>query len=177
MLRIAGRIILIPLAILIAAIASGSFLVITGFVQPQIGGAVTEAAIATMRTLVESLMEDGEAIDRFGRLAKGLSVLTVSVLFLPLALIAAVAEVFSLRWWIIQALGVALLAALLPWAMMPTLMAGVPLGSSLTGILAAAGALGGSIYWLIAGRSAGAAPRSAEERATVAAPRIRKDAA
>ncbi len=170
-MRFIGRLILIPLAILVAAIASGSFLVITGFVQPQIGGAVTDAAIATVQTLVQSLMEDGEAIDRFGRLAKGLSVLTVSVLFLPLALVAAVAEVFSLRWWVVQALGVAMLAALLPWAMMPTLMAGAPLGSSLTGILAASGALAGSIYWLIAGRSAGAHPASAEDRATIAAPR------
>jgi hypothetical protein len=161
MLRVFGRLFLIPLAILIAAIVSGSFLVITGLVQPQIGGAVTDAAIATLRTLVESLMEDGEAIDRFGRLAKGLSVLTVSVLFLPLALVAAVTEVFGIRWWIVQAVGASMLAALLPWAMMPTLM---------TGILAAAGALAGTIYWLIAGRSAGAEPASAEDRATVAAP-------
>lgn len=175
MFRFFGRLILIPLAILIAAVAAGSFLVITGFVQPQIGGAVSEAAIATMRTLVESLMEDGEAIDRFGRLAKGVSTLTLSVLFLPVALVAAVAEVFGLRWWIMQALGAALLAAVLPWAMMPTLMAGAQLGSSLTGILAAAGALAGSIYWMIAGRSAGAEPLSAEERATVRAPRLRKD--
>jgi hypothetical protein len=171
MFHFLGRLILIPLAILIAAITAGSFLIITGFVQPQIGGAITDAAITTMRTLAESLMEDGEAIDRFARLAKGVSTLTVSVLFLPVALIAAVAEVFSLRWWIVQALGVALLSALLPWAMMPNLMAGAQLASSLTGILAATGALSGSIYWMIAGRSAGAEPQSIEDRATVKAPR------
>jgi hypothetical protein len=174
-MRLLGRIILIPLAILIAAITAGFFLVITGFVQPQLGGAIAEAAIRTMQILADSLMEDGEALDRFARLAKGLSTLTLAVMFLPVALVAAVAEVFSLRWWIVQALGAALLTALLPWAMLPNLMAGTPLASSLTGVLAATGALAGSIYWMIAGRSAGADPPSIEDRATVRAPKPRRD--
>jgi hypothetical protein len=54
-------------------------------------------------------------------------------------------------------------------------MAGTPLASSLTGVLAATGALAGSIYWMIAGRSAGADPPSIEDRATVRAPKPRRD--
>jgi hypothetical protein len=173
--RLLGRMILIPLAILIAAFAAGSFLVVAGFTQPQIGGAVTDAAITTLRTLVDSLMQDGEAVDRFARLAQGVTTLTLAVLFLPVAIVAAAAEVFGIRWWIVQALGAALLAALLPWAMLPNLMTGAPLASSLTGVLAATGALAGTIYWMIAGRGAGSDPLSVEDRATVKAPKARRD--
>jgi len=174
-MRLLGRIILVPLAILIAAFAAGTFLVITGFAQPQFGGAIAEAAITTMERLADSLAQDGEGIDRFARLAQGLSTLTIAVLFLPVALVAAATEVFGLRWWLLQALGAALLTALLPWAMLPNLMAGSALASPLTGVLAATGALAGSIYWMIAGRSAGADPPSIEDRATVPAPRPRRD--
>jgi hypothetical protein len=59
--------------------------------------------------------------------------------------------------------------------MLPNLMAGSALASPLTGVLAATGALAGSIYWMIAGRSAGADPPSIEDRATVPAPRPRRD--
>jgi hypothetical protein len=173
--RLLGRLILIPLAIAIAAFAAGSFLVVAGFTQPQIGGAVTDAAITTLRTLVDSLMQDGEAIDRFARLAQGVTTLTLAVLFLPVAIVAAAAEVFGIRWWIVQALGAALLAALLPWAMLPNLMTGTVLASSLTGVLAATGALAGTIYWMIAGRGAGSDPPSVEDRATVKAPKPRRD--
>ncbi|MGL4637348.1 MAG: hypothetical protein ACRCWF_15305 [Beijerinckiaceae bacterium] len=173
-MRFLGRLILIPLGIAIAAFLAGTFLVVAGFVQPQLGGALTEAAITTLRRLVESLMEDGEAAVRFGRLAQGLSTLTVALLFLPVAIVAAVSEVFSVRFWFVQALGAALLTALLPWAMLPSLMTGTPLASSLTGLLAVTGALAGSIYWMVAGRSAGSDPKTVEDRATVRAPAVRR---
>jgi hypothetical protein len=173
-MRIFGRLILIPLAILLASFVAGTFLVVAGFAQPQIGGAITDGAIITIRTLFESLLEDGEAVDRFARLSKGLTTLTLAVLFLPVVLVAAVSEVFNLRWWFVQALGAAFLTALLPWAMLPTVIGGTALASSLTGLLAATGALAGSIYWMIAGKSAGRNPLSAEERATVRAPYVKR---
>jgi hypothetical protein len=173
-MRIFGRLILIPLAIAVASFFAGTFLVVAGFAQPQIGGAITEGAITTIRTLIESLFEDGEAVDRFARLSKGLTTLTLAVLFLPVALVAAVSEIFSLRWWFVQAIGAAFLTALLPWAMLPNVIAGTPLASSLTGLLAATGALSGSLYWMIAGKSAGRNPLSVEERATTRAPVMKR---
>ncbi|MFM9973313.1 MAG: hypothetical protein ACKVON_01910 [Beijerinckiaceae bacterium] len=163
--------ILIPLGIVLAAFSAGAFLVIAGVVQPHIGGAITDGAITTIRTLFDSLLQEGEAIDRFGRLAQGLTTLMLAVVFLPVALIAAVSEVFNLRWWLPQAAGAAMLTALLPWAALPELMSGTPVASALTGLLAATGALSGSIYWMVAGRSAGADPLTVEDRATVHAPR------
>lgn len=168
-----GRLILIPLGIVLAALTAGAFLISAGFIQPNLGGALTDAAISTVRRLIESLMEDGEAAVRFARLAQGVTTLSIAVLFLPVALVAAVAEVFSLRFWFLQMLLAAALTAVLPWAMLPELMAGAPLASSVTGLLAATGALAGSIYWMVAGRNAGADPKTVEERATVKAPRIR----
>jgi hypothetical protein len=173
-MRIFGRLILIPFAILLASFVAGTFLVVAGFAQPQIGGAITDGAITTIRTLFESLLEDGEAADRFARLSKGLTTLTLAVLFLPAVLVAAVSEVFNLRWWFVQSLGAAFLTALLPWAMLPNVIGGTALASSLTGLLAATGALSGSIYWMIAGKSAGRNPLSAEERATVHAPYVKR---
>ena len=64
---------LIPLGILLAAFSAGSFLVIAGSVQPQLGGAITDGAIATIRALFENLLLEGEALERFARLAKGLT--------------------------------------------------------------------------------------------------------
>jgi hypothetical protein len=174
MLRFIGRLILIPLGIVMAALTAGVFLVSTGFIQPSLGGALTEAAISTVRRLMESLMEDGEAAVRFARLAQGVSTLSVAVLFLPVALVAAVAEVFSMRHWLLQALLAGVLTALLPWAMLPDLIGSTPLASSLTGLLAATGALAGSIYWMVAGHGAGSDPKTIEERATVKAPAQRR---
>jgi hypothetical protein len=174
-MRFLARILLlIPFGILLAAFAAGSFLVIAGSVQPQLGGAITDGAITTIRTLFESLLQEGEAMERFGRLAKGLTTLMLSVVFLPATLVAAASEVFGLRWWLLQAAGAALLTALLPWAVLPEMMSGTPLASALTGLLASTGALAGSIYWMIAGRSAGPDPLTVEDRATVKAPRLKK---
>jgi hypothetical protein len=118
----------------------------------------------------ENLMADGEAPERIARLAIGFSKLTIAVLVLPAAIMAVPSEIFSLRSWFVQALGAALMAALLPWAMLPSLLQGTAFASSVTGLLATAGAVSGSIYWMVAGHGAGRSPRSIEDRATVKAP-------
>jgi hypothetical protein len=174
MLRFIGRLILIPLGLALAAATAGVFLVAVGFVQPQIGGALTEAAIATVRMLVQGVLADGESLERLMRLAQGVTSLSLAVLFLPVAIVAAVAEVFSLRLWFLQMLMGALLTALLPWAMTPELITGQPLASPLTALLGATGALAASIYWMVAGRAAGREPETVEERATMRAPAARR---
>jgi hypothetical protein len=174
MLRLIGRLILVPLGIALAAAVAAAFLVGVGSVQPRIGGTVTEAAIAALRVLVQSILDDGENLDRFVRLADSVSSLALAVLLLPAGVVAVVAEVFAMRSWFLQMLIGALLTALLPWAMTPELIAGQPLASPLTGLLAATGALAASIYWMVAGSSAGPEPKSVEERATVKAPPVRR---
>jgi hypothetical protein len=174
MLRFIGRLILIPLGIILAAVTAGAFLVSVGFVQPSVGGALTDAAIGAVRTVIQGVMESSPSVERYADLALGLARLTFAILFLPVVLVAAVAEVFGMRIWLLQALVAALLTALLPWAMTPELIAGQPLASPVTALLAATGALAGSIYWMVSGRNAGPEPKSVEERATVKAPAIRR---
>lgn len=174
MLRFIGRLILIPLGILLAAFTAGAFLISVGFVQPSVGGALTDAAIAAVRTVVQGVMAGSPSVERYVDLAFGFVRLTLAVLFLPVTIGAAVAEVFGLRIWLLQALLAAMLTAVLPWAMTPELIAGQPLASPLTALLAATGALAGSIYWMVAGRNAGRDPDTIEERATVKAPAIRR---
>ena len=171
MLHFLGRTILIPLGLVLSAVAAAVLLMMASVVQPALGGAITDGAMATMRAVFENLMADGDAPERIARLAVGLSKLTFAVLFLPVAVMAVVSEIFSLRSWFVQALGAALLTALLPWAMLPSLLQGTAFASSVTGLLATAGAFAGSIYWMVAGHGAGRNPRTIEDRATVTAPR------
>jgi hypothetical protein len=170
-LHLLGRAILIPLGLLLAAIAAATLLMMASVVQPALGGVIADGAMATLRAVFENLMADGEAPERVARLAIGLSKLTLAVLFLPVAIMAAASEIFSLRSWFVQALGAAVLTALLPWAMLPSLLQGTAFASSVTGLLAVTGAFSGTIYWMVAGHGAGRSPRSVEDRATVSAPR------
>jgi hypothetical protein len=165
---------LIPLAILLAAVVSACFLTVASFIQPELGGALLEGTVLTLSRLMDSLLADGEALDRFGRLAEGLSRLTLAVLLLPVALVAVVSEAFSLRSFLLQLLLAALLTALLPWAMLPELLTGEKIGSTVTGLLAATGALAGLVYWMLAGHAAGSGPPTVEDRATVRAPAVKR---
>ncbi len=171
MLHVLGRTFLIPLGLILSAVAAATVLIMASVVQPTIGGAITEGAMTTLRAVFDNHMSDADAPERIARLAIGFSKLTFALLFLPVALMAATSEIFSLRSWFVQALGAALLTALLPWAMLPSLLQGTAFASPITGLLAATGAFAGSIYWMVAGHGAGRSPRSIEDRATFTARR------
>jgi hypothetical protein len=174
MLRFIGRLIVIPLGIVLAAFCALLFLGIVGMVQPSVAEAIAMTAFKTMDRAFRTVLEGEEAIKQFGWSLVLFSRFVIVVLLLPVTLVAVVAEFFALRAWLVHALGVALLTAVVPFAMMPELIGGAAFASSVTGLLAATGALAGSIYWMIAGRNAGADPKTVEERATVKAPRIQR---
>ncbi|MGL5117048.1 MAG: hypothetical protein ACRC7C_17155, partial [Beijerinckiaceae bacterium] len=87
---------------------------------------------------------------------------------------AVVTEAFGLRSFLLQLLLAAILTALLPWAMLPELLTGEKIGSTVTGLLAATGALAGLVYWMFAGHAAGNDPLTVEDRATMKAPVARR---
>ncbi len=62
----------------------------------------------------------------------------IVVLLLPVTQVAVIAEILAFRAWIFHALGVALLTAAMPFAVMPELIQGFPFVSPATGLLAAA---------------------------------------
>jgi hypothetical protein len=174
MLRFVGRLILIPLGIVLAAFCALLFLGAVGMVQPSIAEAIASTAFQTVDRAFRTVMEGDEAIRQFGWSLVVFSRFAIVVLLLPVTLIAVIAEFFGLRAYLIHALGVALLTAAMPFALMPELISGFAFASRATGLLAATGALAGTIYWMIAGRGAGRDPQTIEERATVKAPANRR---
>ena len=175
MLRIIGRIILVPLGIALAALTGLVFLTGVGLVQPGFSEVLATQASEQMQRLMRGLLAGEDVIGSFLPSLAAFSRLAGVVLFLPMMLVAAVAEVFALRSFFIQILLVAFLTALLPYAVMPELTAGTLFASSLSGLLAVTGALAGSVYWMVAGRKAGADTPSIEDRATVQAPKPSRD--
>jgi hypothetical protein len=170
MLRLIGRIILVPLGILLAGIIILAFLGFVAVIQPGLAETIS-STVFTIFERVWYAVADGETgIRSFGQSLTTFSRFPVVVLFLPVTIVAAVSEVFGLRNWFVQALMAALLTAILPWAMHPEVIAGKGIASPVTGLLAAAGAVGGTIYWMVAGHSAGPSPKTIEERATIRAP-------
>lgn len=173
-MRFIGRLILIPIAIAIAAFCALLFLGIVGMTQPDVAKAIASTAYQTMDRLFRTVMEGEEAIKQYGMSLVLFSRFVVVVLILPVTLTAVIAEVLGFRAYLFHALFAALLTAATPFALMPELIAGFPYASPATGLLAATGALAGSIYWMLAGRSAGSDPPTIEDRATVQAPKARR---
>jgi hypothetical protein len=169
-----GRLILMPLGIFLAAFCTLLFLGFVGMVQPGIAEAIATTAHGTVDRMFRTFLEGEEAIMRFGWSLVILSRFVMIVLILPVSLVAVVAEFFGFRAYLFHALGVALLTAALPFAFMPELLSGFTYASRATGLLAGAGALAGTIYWIVAGRSAGFDPKTVEERATAKAPAARR---
>jgi hypothetical protein len=174
MLRIVGRIILIPIGVGLAAFMAMLFLGVVAVVQPAAAATLTGWAMEAFNGLWQAAQDGDAALQRFGADAIAFSRLPIVVLLLPVSIVAAVAEVFSLRSWFVQAFLAAALTALVPYGLAPEVMQSAPLASTITGVLAATGALAGSIYWMVAGRSAGPEPKTIEERATVKAPPLRR---
>jgi hypothetical protein len=175
MLHFVGRLILIPLAILIAAFSALVFLGVVGMVQPEIAKAIAGVASGTLDKVFRTVLEGEEAIKQFGWSLVLFSRFVIVVLFLPVTLVAVIAEFLGIRSYFFQALVTAIITAVLPFAMMRELIEGFDFASGATGLLAATGALAGTIYWVIAGRNAGSDPPSVEDRATVKAPKARRN--
>lgn len=173
-MRFLGRLILIPLAIAIAAFCALLFLGIVGMTRPEIAQAIAETAYQTMDRLFRTALEGQDAIRQYAMNFVLFSRFVIVVLVLPVTLVAVIAEVFAFRAYLFHALAAALLTAAMPFALLPDLIQGFTYASPATGLLAATGALAGTIYWMLAGRGAGMDPPSIEDRATMKAPRVRR---
>ncbi len=171
MLRFLGRLILIPLGIAFAALAALMFVGVVAVAQPSAAEALTGWALGAFQRLWTAIAEGEEAIRQYGASLIAFSRIPLVVLLLPVGVVAAVAEVFSMRAWLLQALLAGLLTALVPFALAPEIMARSASTPTIMAVLGTTGVVAGTVYWLIAGRTAGPEPKSVEERATVRAPR------
>jgi hypothetical protein len=140
-MRAVGRILLIPFAMLAAAITTGFVIVSLGqerIVQAMAGRQVDDATI-------------GAAVDM---LALAFALISVQALLPPLLLVI-VGEVARFRSALYYVVGGGLSIALVPLLVRladPAQVLG--LSSTVWQVLATAGFAGGFVYWLLAGRNA-----------------------
>jgi hypothetical protein len=141
MLRAVGRIILLPVAFVLAAVAAG--LVIVSLGQERIVQAMTgrEPDATTV----------GAAFDLFALLMALVSMQTL----LPALLLIIVGEVARIRGALYYVIGGGLALAVVPVLARLSQPSGVlTLSPVIWQVLATAGFAGGLVYWLLAGRRA-----------------------
>lgn len=139
-LSVLARIILVPVAFLIAAGIAGAVAVFLGLQKITVAMAGKEGGAETLEAYWELAMQGGLML-------AGLSIL-------PALLVVVVGEVARVRSWLYYMIGGGLALGLLPLAA----MAGAPdqpmPPAALWQVLATAGFAGGLVYWLLAGRNA-----------------------
>lgn len=139
--RTVGRLILIPIAFLLAAATAAAIVVSLGlehFTQALHGSEPGE----------ETLTRTFDIIQQIGALSSGLSII-------PALAVIIIGEVGRIRSWLYYLIGGGLALACAPF--LSQLGAGEAMAmpaSTVWQVLATAGFAGGSVYWLIAGRNA-----------------------
>jgi hypothetical protein len=153
--RLVLRLLVVPIGIGLAAIAAfvtGA----VGTISSGYGASLAEIVAATGLSIVAAAAAGADP-SQIGDFVMLLFLVALGILFVPIALIALIGEVFGLTSWIAYAFGTGGL-----FAMVPILFPGDPathgwpahatLGFFATGLVA------GSVYWLIAGRGARETP-------------------
>jgi hypothetical protein len=139
--RTIGRLILIPIAFVLAALTAGAIVVTLGlehFTQAMHGSAPGEEAVVRTFDIMQQL----------AALTSGLSII-------PALTVIIVGEVGRIRSWLYYMLGGGVALASAPFlANLTANEALVVPASTVWQVLATAGFAGGVMYWLVAGRNA-----------------------
>ena len=138
--RTLGRLILIPIALLLSAVTAAAVLLTLGLEK------ITHSMHAT---------EQGfETIEAYGKLALQGWDLLISLTLIPALAVVVIGEVARIRSWLYYMIGGGITLAIVPLiARMGRTAEGLP-PETLWHVLATAGFAGGLVYWLIAGRRA-----------------------
>jgi hypothetical protein len=150
-----ARLILIPLALCLAAAGAWLALVIGLFANPELAGLWAALAERILDTAAAAAMGDERGVLQIAALAGASWKLVLGVILAPSLIVAVVSEVFGLRSGVMQVLAAAALTAAVPFAMLPHTLSTSGMPPALLTALAIAGAVGGALYWLVAGRRAG----------------------
>lgn len=139
--RTVGRLILIPIAFVLAACVAGGIVVSLGlehFTQAMHGSAPGEEAVVRTFDIVQQL----------AALTSGLSII-------PALAVIIIGEVGRIRSWLYYMIGGGIALASAPFlANLSAQEALVIPASTVWQVLATAGFAGGLMYWLVAGRTA-----------------------
>lgn len=154
-MRFVWRLVIVPVGLVLAILSAMTFLATALVLQP--GFAETVAAIVERAvSIVADDLETGRLDEsRFALVATVVNRGTFAIFVMPLAIVAASAELFSIRGLIAQVAATAAISALVPWLLLPNVMASAPASGAITSVFAATGAVAGFVYWLVAGRGAG----------------------
>ena len=155
MLRIIGRLILVPLGVLLAAVAGVVFIGLSAFFSPAAGvllwGAAKAAIALFFRVFTDPAWVAETGMDRMAQFARAL----FAALTVPAVLVGVTAEMFAIRSGLAQIAAAALLAALIPFLMLGGALAATGVQTAILGLFALTGAVAGAVYWLVAGHRAG----------------------
>jgi hypothetical protein len=154
-MRWLGRLILVPLGLVLAIIASGFFLLVASLVDPVTATFAEGTLWFGLWSVVDAVVAVDDPVPVIDDTLSGIGRLTAAVLVAPPALIALVSEVIGARrlWWHVGAVGV--LTGALPWLVRGAERIATPEEAHLTIVLALAGAVAGFVYWVVAGNTAG----------------------
>lgn len=153
-MRLLGRLILVPLALLLAIPAGIMALAAAALLDPA-AGELARALLWGAATSVADTWAEGDA-EVVWSFASG-GGLASAILVAPPLFVALVGEVIGLRALAFYAGGTGALTAALPWLMRQGERPSAAGEGRVTLALFLVGACAGLVYWLIAGRSAGVA--------------------
>lgn len=140
-LRTLGRLILVPIALLLGAGTAAVVAIFLGLQKITVAMAGKEGGAQTVAAYWDIVIQGGALI--------------AAVTLLPALIVVIVGEVARIRSWLYYMLGGGLSLGLLPLlaqTQIPDLSSMPP--AALWQVLATAGFAGGLVYWVIAGRTA-----------------------
>lgn len=149
----------IPFALLAALAASGLFFLVAALADPVVGSLAGHTLFVGFWRLMDAVTASERPDQVIEGALAGVGRLTGALFVVPPLLVALVGEVAGWRRLLWYAGATALLAGAMPWLLRGSARAASPDEIRVGIVLALTGAAAGFVYWLIAGRGAGAAQR------------------
>ena len=156
-MRLLGRLILVPLALIFAIPAGVVGLIAATVLDPVLGAFGFEFLRSTLPALVERMVAQGDPEALLDHVS-GAANLAAMLLIVPPAFVALLGELAGFRAFLWYAGATGAVAGLMPWLWRSKTRPATPEELHITGVLFVGGLIAGAVYWLIAGSSAGRRP-------------------
>ncbi|MDJ1159752.1 hypothetical protein QNA08_16120 [Chelatococcus sp. SYSU_G07232] len=153
-MRFLARLILVPFGLGLAVAAGLLFLIIGGMSEPAVAELVAGVSLAGLFAFLDEVAA-GRA-DAAAALLLGLWSLTIGVVVLPPLVVAVIGEIAGWRSYVWYGGATGVLTAAVPWVARGGAGAASAGELRITLVLFLTGVVAGFVYWLVAGRNAGA---------------------
>ena len=149
------RLILVPLGLCLGAATAFCVLPVAALASPDLTLLLGATMDRVLELLANAAAGNDAAAETLALFALSVWKLLALVTCVPVLVVAVFTEIFGSRGWPLQAAGCGVLTAALPFAALPRTLAASGLPAPALAGLFVTGALAGSVYWLVGGRSAG----------------------